>query len=338
MDLLKVSEIIDKYANKAGNTYLSPVIFLVLVVIILIFYFARYRAICKIDSDDVDDDPELEKRYHTYTLFHCGLEALMCLIVSYFIIEITDANIKSYIINWVIAPAIGIFVSIYFDNKILMPFEDLHGGNPLDDKDRKDHHDDGDKKSPKKSDDKISIIINQSSQQPTVTASTEAESEKDTPTATAVGSSSSNQIEQSINDTKAACTKLFTEHEESILKRIEDLEVSVANQVKDIDNIKEYIITDRKARLTRVIYAALEQGYVKPKENAAILELYHKYTRLVGDDIDHEVETLFKDQYLKLNVHEDRRKNKVDVGTDRRSKSKDKDDNRDRDEDLTKYI
>jgi hypothetical protein len=82
-------------------------------------------------------------------------------------------------------------------------------------------------------------------------------------------------------------------------------------------------------------YAALEQGYVKPKENAAILELYHKYTRLVGDT-DHEVETLFKDQYLKLNVHEDRRKTKVEVDNDRRSKSKDRDINRD--EDLTKYI
>ena len=334
MDLLKVSEIIDKYANKAGNTYLSPVIFLVLVVIILIFYFARYRAICKIDSDDVNDDPELEKRYHTYTLFHCGLEALMCLIVSYFIIEITDANIKSYIINWAIAPAIGIFVSIYFDNKILMPFEDLHGGNPLDDK-NKDHHDD-DKKPPKKSDDKISIIINQSSQQPTVTASTEAESEKGTSPSTVVGSPLPNQMEQSISDTKAACKKLFTEHEDVIIKRIEDLEASVANQTKDIDNIKEYIITDRKSRLTRVIYAALEQGYVKPKENAAILELYHKYTRLVGED--QEIETLFKDQYLKLNVHEDRRKNKVDVDNDRRSKSKDRDGNRDRDGDLTKYI
>ena len=332
MDLLKVSEIIDKYANKAGNTYLSPVIFLVLVVIILIFYFARYRAICKIDSDDVNDDPELEKRYHTYTLFHCGLEALMCLIVSYFIIEITDANIKSYIINWVIAPAIGIFVSIYCDNKILMPFEDLHGGNPLNDKD---HHKDDDKKSPKKSDDKISIIINPSSQQPTVTASTEAESEKGTlPPSTAVGSPLPNQMEQSISDTKAACKKIFTEHEDVIIKRIEDLETSVANQIKDIDNIKEYIISDRKSRLTRVIYAALEQGYVKPKENAAILELYHKYTRLVGED--QEIETLFKDQYLKLNVHEDRRKNKVDVNNDRRSKSKDRDSNRD--EDLTKYI
>jgi len=331
VDLLKVSEIIDKYANKAGNTYLSPVIFLVLVVIILIFYFARYRAICKIDSDDVNDDPELEKRYHMYTLFHCGLEALMCLIVSYFIIEITDANIKSYIINWVIAPAIGIFVSIYCDNKILMPFEDLHGGNPLNDKD---HHKDDDKKSPKKSDDKISIIINPSSQQQTVSTSTE--SEKGTLPSTAVGSPLPNQMEQSISDTKAACKKIFTEHEDVIIKRIEDLETSVANQTKDIDDIKEYIITDRKSRLTRVIYAALEQGYVKPKENAAILELYHKYTRLVGED--QEIETLFKDQYLKLNVHEDRRKNKVDVNNDRRSKSKDRDDNRDRDGDLTKYI
>jgi hypothetical protein len=325
-----VSEIIDKYANKAGNTYLSPVIFLVLVVIILIFYFARYRAICKIDSDDINDDPELEKRYHTYTIFHCGLEALMCLIVSYFIIEITDANIKSYIINWVIAPAIGIFVSIYCDNKILMPFEDLHGGNPLNDKD---HHKDDDKKSAKKSDDKISIIINPSSQQQTVSTSTG--SEKGTLPSTVVGSPLPNQMEQSINNTKAACKKIFTEHEDVIIKRIEDLETSVANQTKDIDDIKEYIITDRKSRLTRVIYAALEQGYVKPKENAAILELYHKYTRLVGDT-DHEVETLFKDQYLKLNVHEDRRKTKVEVVNDRRSKSKDRDSNRD--DDLTKYI
>ena len=69
---------------------------------------------------------------------------------------------------------------------------------------------------------------------------------------------------------------------------------------------------NKKIELKRLMYDCLNKGFATPAENDKITMYFHSYSALGGN---HEVETLYKEHYINLKVHEERRENPEEYPT-----------------------
>lgn len=309
MEINQIAQLLEQYGSMFDQNYIYPFVFYILVIIIIFVFSVRYFAIVTVGSNNVDEnDPVRMRKFKAYTAFHCVLEAIVCFIVSFIIIEFTNANPESYIINWVLGPSVGMFVAIYFDNKVIMPFEEKNGQVPyiseLKSKNQSDTQ-------PKDDDSQHLININING----TGVSTNDDDNNDSP--------KNNTDCDDIKRIFIEAIDHLNEAHEADVKRIEALEESNTINAIVIDAIRESILEEKKVRLKKMLYACLEQGYVKPKQNEVVLKYYHLYRSLSNGEYDNEIESIYRDRYTKMEVHENRRTKQVSVKHDRRKQPED---------------
>jgi hypothetical protein len=309
MEINQIAQLLEQYGSMFDQNYIYPFVFYILVIIIIFVFSVRYFAIVTVGSNNVDEnDPVRMRKFKAYTAFHCVLEAIVCFIVSFIIIEFTNANPESYIINWVLGPSVGMFVAIYFDNKVIMPFEEKNGQVPYISELKSKNQSD----TPPKDDDSqhlINININGTG------VSTNDDDNNDSP--------KNNTDCDDIKRIFIEAIDHLNEAHEADVKRIEALEESNTINAIVIDAIRESILEEKKVRLKKMLYACLEQGYVKPKQNEVVLKYYHLYRSLSNGEYGHEIESIYRDRYTKMGVHENRRTKQVSVKHDRRKQPED---------------
>ena len=82
------------------------------------------------------------------------------------------------------------------------------------------------------------------------------------------------------------------------------------NTISDLAILKESEMINKKIELKKMIYDCLNKSYATPEENDKITMYYYSYTSLGGN---HEVESLYKNHYLKLPVHEPIHEDDMDI-------------------------
>jgi hypothetical protein len=295
------------YLDKFREVYITPDTFIEFTVILIIIFLLRWRILFSIEKNKMKKyNDAILANINMYIFRHCMIELLIAFFVCYCAIKVTDANPESYVINLIAAPAIGILIGILFDDKIFIPLENATGIGTLFNKitEKKYEHmkEDKDKKP------ESNIVINVGNNN---------------------DSDSSNKIEPDIIKPKVSeDINLLTEDvleadnfDEVIVESINQMKQDIASNtsaiatnadkldkaIKQLISIRDAEMINKKIELKKMIYECLNNGYATPVENDKITMYYNSYTDLGGN---HEVQTLYEQHYLKLSVHEDRRKNR----------------------------
>ena len=290
--------ILDYYFGIFDQTYVKPIIFIEFTTILILVFLIRYFMLYTIEKN------KNKKKYigdlksiSLYIIGHCAIELLVSFFICYCLIKLTHANPQSYIINMIAAPSLGVIIAIYLDNRILIPIENATGlGNVFIKLNNK-----------KKSDDKSGGNSGNSTSNVTINIGTQQETK--IPDMTILKPSSvSDLLSDDIADDEDFNSKIINAVNE--IKKEQAMQIEIINNntaklestISDLAVLKESEMINKKIELKKMIYACLNKGYATPEENDKITMYYYSYTSLGGN---HEVESLYKNHYLKLPVHED---------------------------------
>ena len=290
--------ILDYYFGIFDQTYVKPIIFIEFTTILILVFLIRYLMLYHIEKN------KNKKKYigdlksiSLYIIGHCAIELLVSFFICYCLIKLTHANPQSYIINMIAAPSLGVIIAIYLDNRILIPIENATGlGNVFIKLNNK-----------KKSNDKSGGNSGNSTSNVTINIGTQQETK--IPDMTILKPSSvSDLLSDDIADDEDFNSKIINAVNEIKKEQATQFEIINSNTAKlestisDLAILKESEMINKKIELKKMIYACLNKGYATPEENDKITMYYYSYTSLGGN---HEVESLYKNHYLKLPVHED---------------------------------
>ena len=280
MDVEKIFKIIDYVGHISESGEIATSVFLQLSFSIIISFALRICLIFKSAKIKFFGEKQYIKQ-RAIILNHCGLEILINLIFSYILLLLLNTSNNNLIMNMIIAPLLGQVVAICIDDWYLIPKEKEH----IFDKIPED-------KEVSSSNTITDLVKLHGMIEPSLSKSKDFRP----------------IIIQSINEIK----KVQQEHEEKI-----DIIANKSDEsIKFLSKLQKAAMNDKKIALKDNIYTCLNAGFVTPKERDKIALDYESYCELGGN---HEVKNLYEEHFLKLNVHEDRRKNKVDVENDRRS-------------------
>lgn len=289
-----VLEFLERYSITIGNTSYPPILFIWVLFFLFIVFAIRMIAWIKIDKRT------MKKRNIWYILGHQSLCYLFSVIISFSLTCIFENN-HNILLNYVICPIIGFLLSFFFDSKVLLPVDKMYG------------LDRNKKSSPasNSSEQNIAININQNSSNTNNSGShhlnntkslddyIQMPKEKDYLTDEDMESDDHNTLlKNKINDLIDA--RYIKANE---IKKIYN---ELTNQTNILDAMRETMKDDKKLKLEKMIYDCLNQGYATPEQNKIITTDYRNYTSLQGNG---DIQELYENHYLKLEVHEDRRKN-----------------------------
>lgn len=291
--------ILEYYFNIFDQTYINPIIFIEFTIILILVFSIRYLILYHIEKN------KNKKKYigdlksiSLYIIGHCDIELLAAFFICYCLIKLTHANPQSYIINMIAAPSLGVIIAIYLDNRILIPIENATGlGNVFIKLNNK-----------KKSDDKSDGNSGNSASNVTINIGTQQEETKIPDMRILKPSSISDLLSDDIADDEDFNSKIINavndiKKEQSMqIEIINNNTAKLENTISDLAILKESEMINKKIELKKMIYNCLNKGYATPEENDKITMYYYSYTSLGGN---HEVESLYKNHYLKLSVHED---------------------------------
>ena len=281
------------------QTYVKPIIFIEFTTILILVFLIRYLMLYRIEKNKNKKKSTSDlKSISLYIIGHCTIELLVAFFISYCFIKLTHANPQSYIINMIAAPSIGVIIAIYLDNRILIPIENATGlGNVFIKLNNK-----------KKSDDKSDGNSGNSASNVTINIGTQQEETKIPDMRILKPSSVSDLLSDDIADDEDFNSKIINAINE--IKKEQSMQIEIINNntvklestISDLAVLKESEMINKKIELKKMIYDCLNKGYATPEENDKITMYYYSYTSLGGN---HEVESLYKNHYLKLSVHED---------------------------------
>jgi len=231
-----------------------------------------------------------ELKNFSFVAGHILMQFIVSFVSGWFIILATYNDTKSLFIAFVIAPFIGFVAGIYVDNKVLLPLNTLYS-----------------KKKPSSSEN---------------TSSTSGEASNITIN---VGSNSvdvdDEKHHKNIEKSKTINNSIIgTEQFETVL--VNTINSIIENQNKQYNELESYYselkettnalnsirmseMLEKKVQLKCMIYDCLNNGFATPAKNDKITQYYLAYVELGGN---HEIQALYEQHYLKLGVHEDRRK------------------------------
>lgn len=265
-------DLLQRYGKFFADIYLHPVIFFILVAIIICVYIVRYIAFVH-SYQKLATEKGVLKEYKIYIAAHMSIQLLICFLISYFVIKFANALIDSYIINWILAPTIGLIVSIVVDYKVITPLENKSGffKNPIIDK-KDDEKTDNSSESSKSIN---NITINVGSKETTTTKEKEVKVEP-MKTETAI------EIKESNDD---------------IIRSLIHMQEEQSKQLKNlcdvVDAIREDIVTNRRFELHDAMMECIKRGYATTDEFDKISEKMKTYTALKGNHIQSLYETKF---------------------------------------------
>ena len=227
-----------------------------------------------------------------FTFGHIIMQFVISYIVGWLIIILTFSEDYSLFINYVIAPFVGFIFGIYIDHKFLLNLNSEY---------HKKKSGSGDSK-PK---DGNNITINVGAQG--------ADVKENKPASASIEKSKS--LDESILGTDEFETVILNTintliaNQNKQCEQITEQSEQLRENIDKLDSIRNAEMINKKVELKALIYKCLNSGFATPEENDRITQFYLVYTDLGGN---HEIQTLYEQHYLKLNVHEDRRKLKED--------------------------
>lgn len=300
------TETIDYYGDKFDKIFVDFKIFIFLVLILFLVFVIRFFVLINIEKGKKKN--KIEKSAILYILSHTTLELLFAFLISYILIKLTNANPESYIINYIAAPSVGVILAIYLDNKILMPTEYDNGiGSIIKRKKSKKEQQNS------SSNNTININIGDNDDDKSINISGDKDSKSEV--------LKESDIEE--EDFELKVVNVVNNIMEEQLKQsniITENTVKLENTIESLNILKESEMINKKIELKKLIYDCLNQGYATPEQNDKITSYYYTYRKLGGN---HEVESLYEEHYLKLDVHEDRRvSNQNNIKIERRNPNK----------------
>lgn len=99
-------------------------------------------------------------------------------------------------------------------------------------------------------------------------------------------------------------------------KRLEKNEEEMLKQSKTLEALRQDRIGEKAIEIEKLIYSALEKQFATPEEDKLIRKKYRLYHEVLLGNSD--IAELYNERYLKIPVHEDRRKQNIPVEHDRR--------------------
>ena len=292
-----------------NDIYVHPVIFLEFLTTLLFAFTIRFIVLYNIEKNKGFKTNVQRRRMKAYIIGHCIFEYLMGFVLGYIIIKITYANHESYIINMIIAPGVGLILSIYIDNKFIIPLESTNDVGSFT----------GIRKKTKESNNSNSnVVVNINNGD---TNRNDEENQDHHELAVQKKPNNINHLDESLSDDDSFSSKVISSINEIIdLQNQQSMMIDVNTKkitsiIDSVDILKETELIDKKLEIKLMIYNALNAGFVTPEINDQITLKYYAYRKLGGN---HEIQTLYEDHYLKLQVHEDRRKNDIPVEKEKR--------------------
>lgn len=273
----KYLELLQRYGKFFADIYLHPVIFFVLVTIIISVYVIRYAIFVNEYKKEASEKGVL-KEFRLYVAAHMSIQLLTCFFVSYFVIKFANALIDSYIINWILAPSLGLLLGIILDFKVLVPLENKSGffTNPLL-KNKKD--DENDKKEISESSKSINNITINVGSKTTTTTEKEAKLEP-----------MDNGIE-------------IIESNDDIIRTLINVQEEQGRQLQVlmgvIDAMRENIVTNMRFELHDSMMECIIRGYVTTEEYDRISEKMKNYLALKGN---HGLTDLYEKKFIVLPI------------------------------------
>lgn len=322
MDWGVFTNIVEYYKTAVGEG-INVMMFIQTVGMLIFYFIIRYIIYLKIEniplfSKNISKSEHAKKNY----LFgHITLELILAFAIAYSLLVLRGSQTHNYIWNMIVAPGVGMFVSILIDLKVIMKNEEnspillslgTYGGKK-----------------------------NKSSSSPSFAPANHLAPSINVQVNTGDGSIESNTKNNSepLNDNVKVPEhiKLSNNEDElrsNVINAINGLidvqstnkaSIDLMNEkIETIDTKLENLHKLEKRRyqisLKNKIYACLDKGFATPRENEEIEVDYYNYTKILGEG--GEIKTLHDDRYLKLGVHEDRRiSQEIYIGEDRRNKS-----------------
>ena len=286
------------YFRQNAMEGLSVSAFLQLTISLLVFFLIR--TVVWFDMEGISMKPDnIHKKRRGYILGHIGVEFIVAYFISYLITLLRGAADVKVIWYCVVAPSIGLFLSMIIDHKIIMPLEkNLPGSMQL----TKDHKG-GSKKTDSKDKDsnEINININTGGQNPDEGQSKlqsgvppEARFEH-IPEEIAQDSTFTERIIKEINTMKDT----QREHE-SALQSLTRMCEGISDMVTDLQRAE---VQRYGVNLKKKIYHCLGKGFATPQEWEEVeveYEIYHDILHGNG-----QIQKLHDTKFAQLNVRED---------------------------------
>lgn len=283
-------DIFEYYFGMFDQIEVKPIVFIEFTSVLILAFLIRYLLLYTIEKNkNKRKSKDQIKNINMYIIGHCLIELLGAFFICYCLIKLTYANPKSYIINMICAPAVGMLLAIYLDNKIIIPIETATGiGNVFEKINNK-------KKSTEKSEGTNNITINIGNQNQENIPDMQLKSSSGLLSKDIVDDEDFNsKIVDVINEIKneqSAQSEIISQNTEKL-----------DNAVSDLGLLKESEMINKKIVLKKMIYECLNKGYATPEENDKITMYYHVYTSLGGN---HEVQSLYEKHYVNLPIHTD---------------------------------
>lgn len=309
--------IIEYFKNIVGTGITIPM-FCQMTGMLFIYLFTRLCIFFKIEGLSFSNKKQLSQKDTTkraYITEHIIIEALIAFALAYVIIILRCANATNYIWNMIIAPGIGFVLAILIDAKIIMKSEENIPMSLFLHKLRK-NKSSSSSSSQTTTPSSINIQVNTGNRN------------IDTPVKTD-NAISNNEIPPLLShiEEDAAESDDFNatviEHMNNIIDiqsvsmgKIDTIVEQCDKMQNIIKNLQETEMKEYQIKLKQQMYACLNKGFVTPSENEEIESAYHSYTELLGGN--GEVKALHDKRFIKLEIHEDRRKQNIPIEYDRR--------------------
>ena len=279
MDIDKIFKVLEYVGNISDSGSIAVSVFIQLAISILVVSALRIGFILRSAKIKIIGEKKYIKQ-RAIILNHCGLEILINLIFSYFLLLLLNTSNNNLIMNMLISPLLGQVVAICIDDWYLIPKEKEGIFDKIP------NHE------------KISSAntITNLVEIHGMLDSSLSESEEFRPV-----------IIQAINEIK----KIQEEHE----TKITDIQQKCDSTVDYLKKMQNAAMRDKKIVIKQEIYDCLNAGFVTPKQRDKIQLEYESYLDLGGNG---EIEKLYEEHFVKLSVHEDRRRIELEVENDRR--------------------
>ena len=279
MDIDKIFKVLEYVGNISDSGSIAVSVFIQLAISILVASALRIGFILRSAKIKIIGEKKYIKQ-RAIILNHCGLEILINLIFSYLLLLLLNTSNNNLIMNMLISPLLGQVVAICIDDWYLIPKEKEGIFDKIP------NHE------------KISSAntITNLVEIHGMLDSSLSESEEFRPV-----------IIQAINEIK----KIQEEHE----TKITDIQQKCDSTVDYLKRMQNAAMRDKKIVIKQEIYDCLNAGFVTPKQRDKIQLEYESYLDLGGNG---EIEKLYEEHFVKLSVHEDRRRIKLEVENDRR--------------------
>ena len=292
-------EVFEYYFGKFGSNSFNLSIWLEFSIVLILGFLVRGYLLIKYELDRIDtSDKKLVRKMRIYCINHTAYEFIISYIICFALINFAGANPHAIFVNIAICPGTSFLLGLVIDNKIIMKLEENSklNSNPKSDE---------------------STVLRP--EIPVEVYSGENEENID-----GISKINLNTVEScDINLAFKIINTLndLIDSNNNYNDNINKLETKISLLENIIIILKNAEKNDKQIEIKSLIYKCLNNGFATPEQDANITNKYNSYMALVENN-DPEIYSLYNNRYLKLNVHEDRRKNSIPVENDRRKNNK----------------